>query len=46
MGGVNSVPQPNILDQIKNKDYSVVSINDKSGTLPESLNKTITITVS
>ena len=46
MGGVNSVPQPNILDQIKNKDYSVVSINDKSGTLPESLNKTSTITVS
>jgi hypothetical protein len=30
MGGVNSIPHdPNILDQIKNKDYSVVSINKR-----------------
>jgi hypothetical protein len=47
MGGVSSVPNhQNILDQIKNKDYSVVSINDKPGTLPGTINKTSNITVS
>lgn len=35
MGGVSSIPQEsNILDQIKNKDYSVISINQKAGALP------------
>jgi hypothetical protein len=43
MGGVNSVPnQQNILDQIENKDYSVVSINQK----PWTTNKISNITVS
>jgi len=36
MGNINSVPEEsNILDQVKNKDYSVISINEKSGALPE-----------
>ena len=35
MGGVSSIPQnPNILDEIKNKDYSVISINEKPGAVP------------
>ena len=43
MGGVSSIPQnPNILDQIKNKDYSVININDK----PNSLEKTSNIKVT
>lgn len=43
MGGVSSMPhEPNILDQIKNKDYSVISIND----IPNSFNKTSNIKVT
>ena len=42
MGGVNSVPnQQNILDQIENKDYSVVSINQKPWTTNKISNKVI-----
>jgi hypothetical protein len=43
MGGVSSISQnPNILDQIKNKDYSVININDK----PNSFDKTSLIKVT
>ena len=42
MGGVSSIPHdPNILDQIKNKEYSVISINQKPGSLNPDLDPPI-----